>query len=256
MRIAVLVKEVPDTYGDRELNAETGLTARDTTDRVIDEICERAVEVALTHADSRDDVEVVAVVMAPEDAMPTVRKALALGAARAVHIVDEELVGADLRLSAEVLAAAIRRVDADLVLAGGSSTDGGGGVIPAMLGDLLDLPVLDGANSVEIGDGEVRGEVQVDTGTATARAALPAIVAITERLPEARFPNFKGIMAAKKKPVETVSLSELQVAASVDGRSIMLTVAERPPRGAGTIIVDEGDGGERIAAYLTENRVV
>lgn len=257
MKIVVLVKEVPDTYGDRKLDLETGLADRAAGDRVLDEIGERALEVALSYADGHAGTEVVVVSMSPESAVTTIRKALAMGAGSAVQVVDEGLVGADLGLTAEVLAAAVRRVGFDLVITGNLSTDGSGGVMPAMLAELLGVPQLTALSAVEIGDGVVAGTRATDAGAARVSSPLPAVVSITEALPDARFPNFKGIMAAKKKPFETVSLEALGVDAedlSVP-RAIMTAVSEKPPRGAGVKIVDEGDAGERLAAFLIENRL-
>ncbi|CAG7621145.1 electron transfer flavoprotein subunit beta/FixA family protein [Leucobacter soli] len=258
MKILVLVKEVPDTYGDRKLNLETGLADRGASDPVLDEIGERAVEVALAHADAHEGTEVVAVGMAPEGAATTIRKALAMGAGSAVHIVDEALLGADLGLTARTLAAAISRTGFDLVIAGNASTDGSGGAIPAMVAELLAVPHLTGLSVVEIGDGSVAGQRPVDGGVQRVSSPLPAVVSITEALPDGRFPNFKGIMAAKKKPVEVLSLSDLQVDSEdwSSGLSIMLSVAERPPRAAGVKIVDDGDAGEQITGFLAENRLV
>ncbi len=257
MKIVVLVKEVPDTYGDRKLNLQTGLADRAASETVLDEIGERALEVALSYADGHPGTEVVVLSMAPESATATVRKGLAMGAASAVHVVDEALVGADLGLTAEVLAAALQRIGYDLVIAGNQSTDGSGGVLPAMIAELLDVPNATGLNSVEIAEAEVRGERATDGGTMQVTAALPAVVSITERLPDARFPNFKGIMAAKKKPFVTLSLADLDVDAESPeaSRSIMISLAEKPPRTAGTKIVDDGDGGERLAEYLAQNRL-
>ncbi len=258
MKIVVLVKEVPDTYGDRKLSLETGLADRESSDRVLDEIGERALEVALSYADKTPGTEVVVVSMASQAASATVRKGLAMGAASAVQVADEGLVGADLGLTAEVLAAAVKRTGFDLVIAGNLSTDGSGGVLPAMLAELLDVPAATALNSVEISATEVSGERASDGATMRVTAALPAVISITERLPDARFPNFKGIMAAKKKPFETWSLADLGVDAErVDvPRSIMTAVAEKPPRGAGVKITDEGDAGDKVAAFLIENRLV
>ncbi len=258
MRILVLVKEVPDTWGDRVLNLETGLADRGASDAVIDEIGERSLEVALSYADANPGTEVVAVMMAPESASGSVRKALAMGAASAVHVVDEALLGADLGLTAQTLAAAISRAGFDLVITGNQSTDGSGGVMAAMLAELLDVPSITSMNSVTITESEVSGERSVDGGSMTASAALPAVISITERLPDARFPNFKGIMAAKKKPVDTVSLADLGVAADDPNaaRSIMIAVAQKPPRAAGVKVVDEGDAGVQLAEFLISNRLV
>lgn len=258
MKIIVLVKEVPDTYGERKLDLETGLADRAASEAVLDEISERALEVALAHADAHADTEVTVMSMAPERAATTIRKGLAMGAGSAVHIVDQGLAAADLGLTARTLAAAIRRVGFDLVVTGNMSTDGSAGVLPAMLAELLGVPNATALASVEITDGSVSGTRTVDGGTMRVSAPLPAVISITEALPDARFPNFKGIMAAKKKPFETLSAADLGIepedlSAPV---SIMTAIAEKPPRTAGIKITDEGDGGTRIAEFLIENRLV
>ncbi len=257
MKIVVLVKEVPDTYGDRRLDLETGLADRGASDRVLDEIGERALEVALSYADAHPGTEVTVVSMASEDAAATVRKGLAMGAASAVQVVDPALSGADLGVTAAVLAAAVRRAGFDLVITGNLSTDGTGGVLPAMIAEHLQVPQATALSSVEIGESEVAGTRATDFGTARVTAPLPAVISITEALPDARFPNFKGIMAAKKEPFETVSLADLDV--DVDPatapQSIMTAVGQKLPRGAGVKIVDEGDAADKLAAFLVENRL-
>ena len=257
MKIVVLVKEVPDTYGDRKLDLETGLADRDASDKVLDEVGERAVEVALKYADTNPDTEVTLVSMAPATATSTIRKGLAMGAGSAVHIADDVLTGADLTLTAEVLAAALRRTGFDLVVTGNQSTDGVGGVVPAMLGELLEVPVITSLNSVQITADSVSGDRTLEGGTMTASAALPAVISITEQLPDARFPNFKGITAAKKKPLEVLSLADLEVDPMDPkaARSIMTSVAAAPPRSAGVKIVDEGDAGSQLAEFLIKNRL-
>jgi electron transfer flavoprotein beta subunit len=257
MKIVVLVKEVPDTYGDRRLSPVTGLADRGASESVLDEIGERALEVALSFADKAPDAEVVVLSMAPAGSAATVRKGLAMGAASAVHVADEGLVGADLGLTAEVLAAAVRRTGFDLVITGNLSTDGSAGVLPAMLAELLDVPAATALNTVEIGDGQVSGERASDGATLRVTAQLPAVISITERLPDARFPNFKGIMAAKKKPFETFTLADLGVEPEDHSasRSIVIGLSEKPPRTAGVKITDEGDAGEQLAAFLIQNRL-
>ena len=257
MRIVVLIKEVPDTYGERELSLETGLADRATGESVLDEIGERAIEVALSYADGHPGTEVVLLSMGPESAQTTIRKGLAMGATSAVHVVDESLLGADLGLTSEVLAAAVERIGADLVVAGNQSTDGSGGVLPAMLAERLGLPQLTFLSSVDIAEGEVSGTRSTDLGAAQVSAELPAVISVTEALPDGRFPNFKGIMAAKKKPFETVSLTDLGVELdpAAAPQSILTQVSEKPPRGAGVKITDDGDAGEKLAAYLIENRL-
>ncbi len=257
MKLVVLVKEVPDTYGDRKLNLETGLADRGASDAVLDEVSERAMEVALTYADGHPDTEVVALALAPEGATATIRKALAMGATRAIHITDEALLGADVLLTAEALAAAIKREGFDLVIAGNSSTDGSGGMVPAAIAEYLGASHVSGLSSVEVSGTELTGSRPVDGGVQQVKASLPAVISITEAFPDPRFPNFKGIMAAKKKPLDTVSLADLGVDAAdpAAARSIMLTVAEKPAREAGIKIVNEGDAGEKLADFLVENRL-
>src|SRR5690606_21793393 len=175
-----------------------------------------------------------------------------------VHIVDEQLRGADLGLTAETLAAAVRRGEPDLVIAGNLSTDGSGGVIPAMLAEHLGFAQATALSAIEISDGQVTGTRAGDDGTQQVTAALPAVVSITEALPDARFPNFKGIMAAKKKPLEVLSLADLGVSADPARmpQTIMTTVSEKPPRAAGVKITDEGDAAEQLVEFLVQNRLV
>lgn len=258
MKIVVLVKEVPDTYGDRRLDLETGLADRAGGEVVLDEIGERSLEVALSFADKNAGTEVVVLSMAPESAAATLRKGLSMGAASAVQVVDEALSGADLGLTAEVLAAAIQRLGFDLVIAGNLSTDGTGGVLAAMVAELLGVPHATSLTSIEITADAVTGVRATEDGTMEVSASLPAVVSITEALPDARFPNFKGIMAAKKKPFETLSLADVGVDpdASEYARSIVISIAEKPARDAGVKIVDEGDAGEKLADFLVQNRLV
>lgn len=257
MKIAVLLKEVPDTYGERKLALQTGLADRSATDAVLDEIGERALELALSHADRHPGVEVTVVSMGPETVVASLRKGLATGAADAVHIVDDGLQGADLSLTAEVLASALRRGQFDLVIAGNLSTDGSGGVLPAMIAELLGVPHLTSLHSVSIEESSITGQRMTESGEVTVQAELPAVISITEALPAVRFPNFKGLMAAKKKPLETISLADLGVDAADDsaGRSIVIAVAERPARQAGVKIIDEGDAATQLVEYLVANRL-
>lgn len=257
MKIVVLVKEVPDTFGDRKLSLETGLADRTASEPVLDEIGERSLEVALTYADDHADAEVVVLSMAPESAAETIRKGLAMGATSAVHVVDDDLLGADLGLTAEVLAAALTRSGFDLVITGNISTDGSGGVLPVMLAELLDVPALTNLTAVEISQDAVAGERASDGATMRLSAPLPAVVSVTEQVPEGRFPTFKSIKLAKKKSVETLGLGDLGVDPDNQetSRSIMIAVSEKPPRRSGVKIVDESDGGEQLAEFLIKNRL-
>lgn len=257
MRIVVLVKDVPDTYDERRLDLETGYADREAGQSVLDEIDERALELALTTAERLPDVEVAVLTMGPQAARPTVRKALATGADSAVHVVDDALAGADLALTAEVLAAALRHTGFDLVIAGDASTDGAGGAVPAMVAEHLDVPHLTALTTAQITAGAVSGTRAVAGGTAHVSAELPAVVSVTEAFPDARLPKLRGIMAAKKKPYRTLGLADLGVdpAGGDRARSVVVSVAERPARAAGVKIVDEGDAGEQLAEFLVANRL-
>lgn len=258
MKIVVLAKDVPDTYGERTLNPETGLADRAGGDNVIDEIDGRALEVALRFADASPGTEIAVLSMGPEGATANLRKCLAMGADSVTHVMDENLRGADLSLTAEVLARALTRIGFDLVIAGNQSTDGSGGVLPAMLAEHLGLASVTNLNSLELSEVEVHGERVSDGASLSVRAPFPAVVSVTEQLPDARFPSFKGIMAAKKKPFETLDLADLGIDASDLGspRAIMISISERPPRAAGQKIVDAGDAGTQLAGYLLEHRLV
>ena len=257
MRIVVLVKEVPDTYGDRKITLETGLVDRDAGERVLDEIGERAVEAALSVQAAVPESTVTVVTMAPAGAADSLRRALAMGADDAVHVCDDVLVGADVTLTAEVLAEAIRRHDADLVITGNASTDGGGGVMGALLAEHLGFAQITNLSSLAVTATTVTGTRATDAGTAHVEAALPAVVGITEGMPDARYPSLKGIMAAKKKPVATVTAADLHadVLGMNAARAIVIAARERPPRSAGVTITDEGDAGVQLARFIIDRKL-
>ncbi len=256
MRIIALIKQVPDTGGERRLDLTTGLLDRDASDKIIDEINERALEVALAYKDANKGAEVVVMTMGPEDATGTIRKALSMGADSGIHIADGSLVGSDSVWSGEVLAAALKREQFDLVVAGNESTDGRGGVVPIMIAERLGLPALGSLDSVELSEGSVRGERATESGSMTVSSPLPAVISVTERAAEPRFPNFKGIMTAKKKPISVLSLSELGVAEASGGRSMVLSTQERPARTAGKKIVDDGSAAAQLADFLAAERLI
>ncbi|WP_336660814.1 electron transfer flavoprotein subunit beta/FixA family protein [Leucobacter sp. USHLN153] len=258
MKIVVLVKEVPDTYGERKLNLETGLAERGASEAVIDEIGERALEAALSHADTSEGIQVSLLCVGPETATTNLRKSLAMGAESATHVVDEGLVGADMGLTAEVIAAALREEGADLVIAGNQSTDGVGGMLPSMVAELLEWPVLTNLSELSISADAVSGRCAGDDAVMQVSTSLPAVISVTEQLPDARFPNFKGIMAAKKKPIEVKSLADLGIDADdmSASRSIMLSVVERPPRAAGIQVTDDGSAVQQLMTVLSERRLI
>lgn len=258
MKIAVLVKEVPDTWSDRKIDESTKRVDRGG-DVVIDEINEKAVEAALLVKEANDG-EVTAVTMGPKNALDAVRKALAMGADAGIHIMDDALGGSDAVQTSAALAAALASREFDLVIAGNESTDGRTAVIPAMLAERLGLAQATFLRTLSVKDGTVSGERMVEDGHVEVSAPLPALVSVTEQIAEARFPNFKGIMAAKKKPVETLTLADLGIEASEAGGenswSVVDTVTAKPPREGGTIIKDDGTAGQQLADYLASAKLI
>jgi electron transfer flavoprotein beta subunit len=263
MKIVVCVKHVPDAQGDRRF-AEDATVDRAGVDGLLSELDEYAVEEALRIAGERDGSTVTVVTVGPEKATDAVRKSLQMGADAGVHVLDPALHGSDAFATSLVLAAAVRTVEFDLVLTGMASTDAGMSVVPAMLAERLGLPQVTFAGSLRIdGDGPgatVTIERDGDTSTEVVVSALPAVVSVTDQINEPRYPSFKGIMAAKKKPVSTLSLAELGVSPADVGAAAAWTAVEgvtrRPPRQAGTVVRDEGDGGARLVEFLAGAKLV
>lgn len=262
MNIVVCVKHVPDAQGDRSFD-DQGLTDR-TTDGLLSELDEYAVEEALKITEAAGDGRVTVLTMGPAAAEEAVKKALQMGATDGVHVTDDALAGSDALSTAVVLAEAVKKVDeVDLVLFGMSSTDGAMGVVPAMVAELLGVPMVTLANSVEC-SGETGGTITIKRDTAeatqTVEATLPAVVSVTDQINEPRYPSFKGIMAAKKKPLEEYELSELGVDAGEVGAAGATTevveLTERPPRTAGEIVTDEGEGGNQLVEWLASKKLV
>ncbi|MFF8233392.1 electron transfer flavoprotein subunit beta/FixA family protein [Streptomyces caelestis] len=254
MNIVVLVKQVPDTGAERTLSADDHTLDREGADLVLDEINERAAEEALRLKES-SDAEVTVVSMGPDSALDAIRKVLAMGADRAIHICDDRLHGADVVTTAKVLAAAVRTVeDVDLVLAGDATTDGQASAVPAIVADLLGLPQLTHARELDVDGGRVRAERETDSGWATLEASLPALASVTEKINEPRYPSFKGIMAAKKKSVETVDLDDLFPDADDAGvrvtRTRVMEAVPRPARAAGIRVTDDGSAGRQLIEHL------
>ncbi|WP_197322255.1 electron transfer flavoprotein subunit beta/FixA family protein [Saccharomonospora sp. NB11] len=258
--IVVLVKQVPDTYSERKLNENDHTLDRESADAVIDEINERAVEEALKIKEA-GEAEVTVLCVGPDRATDAIRKALSMGADKAVHVSDEALRGSDLISTAKVLAAAVRKVgDVDLVIAGNEASDGRGGAIPAVLAELLGVPQLTHARQVTVEGGTIKVDRETEDGITHLEASLPAVVSVTEKINEPRYPSFKGIMAAKKKPVETLTVADLGVDAGEVGLAnagtTVLEAAPKPPRTAGQKITDEGDGGAKVAEYLVSQKII
>jgi electron transfer flavoprotein beta subunit len=260
MNIVVLIKQVPDTYSERKLTDADHTLDRESADAVLDEINERAVEESLRIKEAHGG-EVTVVSIGPDGAFDAIRKALSMGADKAVHLSDEALHGSDAVQTAKALAKLISRVDAvDLVIAGNEATDGRAGAIPAMVAELLGLPQLTHARKVEVDGNAVRIERETDEGITTIEATLPAVLSVTEKINEPRFPSFKGIMAAKKKEVTTLTLAEIGVEADEVGvanaGSKVLASTPKPAKTAGEKVTDEGDGGTKIAQYLVAQKII
>ena len=259
MKIAVCVKQVPDTWAEKSLRAEDSTLDRETPDGVLNELDEYAVEEALQIAEAHGG-EVTVVSMGPQRAAETVRKALSMGADAGIHVADDALHGSDAVATSAVLAAALAGKDFDLVIFGSESTDARMSVVPAMVAERLGVAQLTFAQRVSVEGSNVTIERVTDYGFDTITAAMPAVISVVEKINEPRYPSFKGIMAAKKKPVETVGVADLGMDAAAVGQaaawSAVADFATRPPKPAGTIVADEGDGGSRIAAYLTEQKFI
>ncbi|MGH3695846.1 MAG: electron transfer flavoprotein subunit beta/FixA family protein [Pseudonocardiaceae bacterium] len=260
MNIVVLIKQVPDTWSERRLADSDHTLDRASADAVLDEINERAVEEALKIKEAEEG-EVTVITMGPPRATDAIRKALSMGADRAVHLCDEALHGSCAVATAKALAKVIGTLgDVDLVIAGNEATDGTMGAIPAMVADVLGFPELTQARKVTVEGRTVTVERETDDGVTVLQAELPAVISVNEKINEPRYPSFKGIMAAKKKPVSTVSLAEVGLAGSDVGlagaTSTVIESTPRPSRAAGQVITDEGDGAAQLARYLIGQKLI
>ncbi|MFE6592138.1 electron transfer flavoprotein subunit beta/FixA family protein [Streptomyces sp. NPDC057781] len=263
LRIVVTVKYVPDATGDRHF-ADDLTVDRDDVDGLLSELDEYAVEQALQISEARqeagDDVEITVLTVGPEDAKDALRKALSMGADKAIHVEDDDLHGTDAIGTSLVLAKAVEKAGYDLVISGMASTDGTMGVVPALLAERLGVPQVTLLSEVSVEDGTVKGRRDGDSATEQLEASLPAVVSVTDQSGEARYPSFKGIMAAKKKPVESWDLSDLDIDEDEVGLENAYTkvdsAAERPARTAGTIVKDEGEGGKQLAEFLAGQKFI
>jgi electron transfer flavoprotein beta subunit len=261
MNIVVCVKYVPDATADRHFESDN------TVDRVgvpglLSELDEYAVEQALQLKEKNEGTEVTALTVGPEDASEAIKKALQMGADKGVHVVDDAIAGSDYLATSQVLAAAVEKIgDVDVVLCGMASTDATGSVIPAMLAERLDLPQVTLGSVIESQGKEFRIKRDGDTSTEVIGASAPLVLSVTDQSGEARYPSFKGIMAAKKKPLETWSLSDIGVDADKVGLDAAWTAVEgteeRPPRTAGEIVTDEdGSGATALVEFLASKKFI
>jgi electron transfer flavoprotein beta subunit len=263
MNIVVCVKYVPDATADRQFESDHTID-RVGVDGLLSELDEYAVEQALQIKEKAegDEVTVTALCVGPEKAVDAVRKALQMGADKGVHVVDDAIAGSDAMATSLVLAKAIEKLgEVDLVVCGMASTDASMSVVPAMLAERLGLPQVTLASVVETQGDQVRIKRDGDTATEVIGGTMPLVLSVTDQTGEARYPSFKGIMAAKKKPMETFSLSDIGVEADQVGLSVAWTQVEdttaRPPRTAGEIVTDEdGSGATALTEFLASKKFI
>jgi electron transfer flavoprotein beta subunit len=263
MNIVVCVKYVPDATADRHFGDDNTVD-RVGVDGLLSELDEYAVEQALQVKEKSDDPErtvVTVLTVGPEQASDAIRKSLQMGADKGVHVVDEAIGGSDALATSLVLAKAIEKLEHDLVVCGMASTDGSMSVVPAMLAERLALPQVTFGSEITVEGSTVRIRRDGDTATETIEGTVPLVLSVTDQSGEARYPSFKGIMAAKKKPVETWSLADLGVDAGQVGLSAAWSVVEaaeaRPPRSQGEIVTDEdGSGAKALAEFLASKKFI
>jgi electron transfer flavoprotein beta subunit len=258
MRIAVCVKQIPDPATPYELSPDTHRVVR-PNDQVLDDTDRFGVEVGLQLADANEG-SVTLYSMSPSGSLQGIRQALAMGADKAVIVDDASLAGSDALTTSRILAAAIEREGFDLVIAGTESTDGYTGVVPQQIAEILDVPSLTFARKVDATDGVVRIEQQTAGGYDVVEAPVPALLSVTSGVVEPRYPTFKGIMQAKKKPIETLTAEDLgfstdQVGDAGAGQTIT-SVSAIPAREAGEIVEDDGEGYLKIVALLEQAKVI
>jgi electron transfer flavoprotein beta subunit len=265
MKVVVCVKQVPDTWSEKRLDPSDRTLDRAATDPVMNEMDEYAVEEALRLQEAHGG-EVTVLCMGPDSATDTVRKALSMGADKAIHVIDDGLHGSDAVATSLALAKAVGKAAesgaVDLVVAGSESSDARMSVVPAMLSERLGMPQLTFAKEVSVdpGSGTVTIKRMTDDGYQVVEALMPAVVSVVEKINEPRYPSFKGIMAAKKKPVTTLALSDLGVDAGEVGLtgawSAVDSFEAAPPRSAGTVVKDDGTGAEALAEFLVSKKFI
>ena len=259
MNIVVLVKQVPDTWAERKLNDADKTLDRASVDVVMNEIDEYAVEEALRIKEAQGG-EVTILTMGPDRAIETIRKALSMGADKAVHLSDDALHGSCAIQTSYAIAQVLGTLEYDLVLLGSESTDARLAIMAPLLAERLGLPQLSGARKVTAEGSTVRIERQTENGYDVVEASTPAVISVVEKINEPRYPSFKGIMAAKSKPLTTLALADAGIEADQVGlanaTSQVSEFSNRPPRQAGQIVKDEGDGGTKVVEFLASQKFV
>jgi electron transfer flavoprotein beta subunit len=259
MKIAVCAKYVPEATSQRRIDPQTKRLDR-SGEGTLNPFDVNAVEEALRLKESGAEAEVVLVSMGPERALEAMRRALAMGADRVVLASDSAAAGSDLLATSRVVAAVLERESPELVLFGQQANDSDGAVLAAAVADRLQRPLISQVAELELGDGTVQGKRQTEYGYDVIEAPLPAVIAVSDAINEPRYPSLKGIMGAKKKPQEALSLSDLGVAADEVGdagsKTTVEALGEPPARGETVKIEDDGSGAEKILEFLLEKKAV
>jgi len=260
VKIAVCVKEVPDTTAEKRIDPSTFRLVRTEGDRMLNEFDKYAVEEAIRLKEAGTADEVILISLGPEKAVESLRQALAMGADRLVLVSDPAAAGSDYLGTARALAKAIDETGAELVLLGAEATDARSGVLTATLGEVSGRTWVTSANSIAVNGSSITIERQSDDGVDTVEAPLPAVVSVTKAINEPRYPSLKGIMGAKKKPQDVKSLGDIGVAASDVGeagaKTKVVGVETPPARTAGVVVKDEGDGAQQILDFLIDKKLV
>jgi electron transfer flavoprotein beta subunit len=259
VKIAVCVKEVPDAAVHKRIDPQTKRLDR-SGEGALNHFDTQAVEEALRLKEANGDGEVVLISLGPESALDSLRKALAMGADRAVLVTDEAAAGSDLVATSRALAAALEPQEADLVLFGQQANDSDGAVLWAAVADRLRRPVISQVAELTVADGKLRGKRQTEFGYDVIEAPLPAVVAVSDAINEPRYPSLKGIMGAKKKPQETLSASELGLdpgsLGEAGSRTTVVALGDPPPRGDARKIEDDGNAAQQIVEFLAEKKLL
>src|SRR3954451_10108725 len=259
VNVVVCVKQIPDPAVPGQLDPQTHFLKREGK-LILDDSDAYGVEMALQLATAAGGGDVTLVSMAPNNETSGLRTALAMGAAKAILVSDESLKGSDALSTAKVLAAAIKRAEPDLVITATEATDGYTGTVPEQVAALLGLPSITFAKKIEIADGKAKVERQTEAGYDEVTAPLPAVVSVTAGVVEPRYPSFKGIMAAKNKPVEELKVADLGIDAGAVGlggaRQEITDVAAAEARKAGEIVEDDGEAYQRIVQFLEQLKVI
>jgi electron transfer flavoprotein beta subunit len=259
MNVVVCVKQIPEDQATFKLDPSTHTLVR-TGKLIMDDSDSYGVEMGLQLAEQAGGGEVTLVSMAPNSETSGLRTALAMGAARAILISDPALAGSDALGTAKVLAAAIKRAEPDLILTATESTDGYTGTLPVQVAELLGLPAVTFAKRVNVADGKIHVERQTEEGYDEVEVPLPAVISVTAGVVEPRYPSFKGIMAAKGKPVDELKVADLGLTESSVGTAgagqEVTEVVPAEARKAGEVVVDEGEAFQQVVAYLERIKVI